>query len=196
MKEARLRVKRIAMASTSRRPVSERADLTLVSNRRRPQTQRSNPLGRRLLWTVVALILLGVVLRYLPPRTTRVSAQGPSGAAQASPADLRVSGVQISQPPAGDALYVDGIVTNASGARVTGATADVQFRDAQGNVVADVQKPMVGMAHGGTDLIGNEFARNSIKPKEMRFFRIGVEDVPPTWNHEIPELKVVEIKAR
>jgi hypothetical protein len=196
MKEARLRVKRIAMASTSRTPVSERADLTLVSNRRRPQQPRSNSLGRRLLWTAVALVLLGVVLRYLPPRSVKVSAQGPTGAAQASLADLRVSGVQISRPPDGGALYVDGLVRNVGSGRITGATAEVQFRDAQGSVIASVQKPMVGMAHGGTDLVGNELARNPIKPNEMRFFRVAVEDVPPSWNHEIPELKVVEIKAR
>ncbi|MFZ1137039.1 MAG: hypothetical protein WAN69_18970 [Candidatus Korobacteraceae bacterium] len=184
------------MASTSRGPVSERADLTLVSNRRRPQPQRSNPLGQRILWTLVTLVLLGIVLRYLPARSSKASAQRPAVVMAASPADLRVSGVQISRPPDGGALYVDGLATNAGNARITGATAEVQFRDAQGNVIASVQKPMVGMAHGGTDLIGNALARNPIKPNEMRFFRVAVEDVPPSWNHEIPELKVVEIKAR
>ena len=56
---------------------------------------------------------------------------------------------------------------------------------------------MVGMSHGGTDLVGNEFARNPIKPKQMRFFRIAVpvEDVPPAWNHEVPELTIIDVKA-
>lgn len=184
------------MASTSREPVSEPAHLTLVSNRRRPQPRRSNPIGRRVLWTLVTLVLLGVVLRYLPARSSKASAQRPTGVTAASPADLRVSAVQISRPPDGAALYVDGLVTNVGSGRITGATAEVQFRDAQGNVIASVQKPMVGMAHGGTDLIGNELARNPIKPNEMRFFRVAVEDVPSGWNHEIPELNVVSIKAR
>jgi hypothetical protein len=52
------------------------------------------------------------------------------------------------------------------------------------------------MAHGGTDLVRNEFSRNPIQPNEMRFFRVAVEQVPPTWNHEVPELKIVEVKAR
>ena len=63
-------------------------------------------------------------------------------------------------------------------------------------MVASVQKPLAGMCHGGTDLIRNEFARNPIKPNEMRFFRIAVDEVPPSWNHEVPELKIVEIKAQ
>jgi hypothetical protein len=196
MNQTDLRVKRMAMASTSRSPVSERANLTLVNNRRRPRQRPSNPLSQRVLLTVVALVLLGVVLRYLPVKSTKASTLKPSVSAQATPADLHLSGLQISKPPDGGTLYVDGLVTNASNARIAGATAEVLFRDAQGNVIANVQKPMVGMAHGGTDLIGNELARNPIKPNEMRFFRVAVEDLPPAWNHEVPQLTVVDLKAR
>ena len=91
---------------------------------------------------------------------------------------------------------MDGVVKNAGNVSVTAATAEVDFHDAQGKVVSSVQKPIVGMSHGGTDLVGNEFARNPIQPNEMRFFRVAVEQVPPTWNHEIPELKIVEVKAQ
>jgi hypothetical protein len=72
----------------------------------------------------------------------------------------------------------------------------VRFHDAQGNLVASVQKPMVGMSRGGVDVIPNEFARNPIQPNEMRFFRLAVEQVPPAWNHEIPELNIVQVKAQ
>jgi hypothetical protein len=30
----------------------------------------------------------------------------------------------------------------------------------------------------------------------MRFFRVAIEQVPPNWNREVPELKIVEVKAR
>jgi hypothetical protein len=33
----------------------------------------------------------------------------------------------------------------------------------------------VGMSHEGTDLVHHEFARNPIKPNEMRFFPVAVE---------------------
>ena len=79
---------------------------------------------------------------------------------------------------------------------MSAATAEVDFYDAHGATVASVQKPLVGMAHGGTDLIRDEFDRNPIGSKEMRFFRIAVENVPPTWNHEVPELKLVAVTAR
>jgi hypothetical protein len=110
--------------------------------------------------------------------------------------DLHLSGVQISRAPDGTALYLDGIVMNDGNARVTGASAEIGFHDAQGHLIATVQKPLVGMAHGGTDLVRNEFARNPIPPKEMRFFRIAVEEVPPAWNHEPPQLTIVAVKAQ
>jgi len=52
------------------------------------------------------------------------------------------------------------------------------------------------MAHGGTDLIRDEFARNPISPNEVRFFRVAVEQVPANWNHEVPALKIVAVSGR
>jgi hypothetical protein len=59
-------------------------------------------------------------------------------------------------------------------------------------------RSLVGIGHGGTDSVDNEFARNPIKPNEMRFFRVAlaVEEIPPTWNQEVPDLTIVEVKAK
>lgn len=182
------------MPYPSRSRVSERANLTLINGGRRRKKNRTIPLMRRFLTTVAALLLLLVVLKFFPPKHSDVQASRSSTSALAS--DLRLNGVQISHAPDGMALYLDGIVTNAGDSRVTGATAEVGFRDTQGRLVATVRKPLVGMSHGGTDLVPNEFARNPIKPKGMRFFRIAVEDVPLTWNHELPELTIIDVKAK
>lgn len=115
---------------------------------------------------------------------------------QAAPGDLQFSDVQLSKAPGGEALYLDGLVTNMGNAAVRGAIAEVDFLDTQGQVVASLQKPLVGMAHGGTDLVQNEFSRNPITSKQMRFFRVAVEQVPPAWNHEPPVLKIVAVDGR
>jgi hypothetical protein len=148
------------------------------------------------LTTIAALLLLLIVLKFLPPVAKHSDVQASRRATPAVTSDLHLSGVQISRAPDGTALYLDGIVANAGNSSVTGATAEIRFHDAQGRLVATVQKPLVGMSHGGTDLIRNEFARNPITPNEMRFFRIAVEDVPPTWNHEVPDLTIVGVKAK
>ena len=193
---ADLRIKSNAMAYPSRNHLNERTNLTLVDGGRRRKRRQSVPLIGRLLTTVAAVVLLVVVLKFFPPISRHSGVPASRGTSPAVASDLHLSGVQISRAPDGTALYLDGLVTNAGNSRVREATAEVGFRDAQGRLVASVRRPLVGMAHGGTDLIRNEFARNPITPKQMRFFRIAVEDVPPTWNQELPQLTIVDVKAQ
>jgi hypothetical protein len=153
---------------------------------------------RRFLTTLAALLVLIAVLKFLPPMSKHPSVQASRGAIPAAVSDLHLSGVQMTPAPDGGAFYLDGIVTNAGNARVTEAISDVGFYDAKGKPIASVREKLVGMSHGGTDLVDNEFARNPITPKEMRFFRISVsaEDVPPNWNHELPQLTIVDVQAK
>jgi hypothetical protein len=148
--------------------------------------------------TVAALLLLIVVLKFLPPVARHSDVQAGRRTIPALAGDLHLSSVQISRPPDGRAVYLDGLVTNAGNGRVSQASANVGFHNAQGKLIASVEKPLVGIEHGGTDLIDKEFARNPIKPNEMRFFRVAlaVEEIPPTWNQEVPDLTIIEVKAK
>lgn len=185
------------MATNPRTTISERAQLTVVDPSRRAKKQtRSSSLKRRLLSTAIAVAVLALVLRYLPSHTRNAEAHDSQTFSLESPSDLETSGLQITRPLGSESIYVDGMVKNKGTERVQAATAQVNFYDAQGAVVGSVQSPLVGMAHGGTDLVRNEFARNPIGPHEMRFFRVAVETVPPGWNHEVPKLKIIEVKAQ
>jgi len=178
-----------------RSPVSEPSDLELVRNERSKKPNPSKMTGR-VVSTLLALVALGMVLRYLPPVARNAHVQASQVAVAEAPEELQLGSLQISVSPGAEALYIDGVVTNSGHGTVTGATMQVDFLDAQGKLVSSVQKPMVGIAHGGTGLIRNEFARNPVRPNEMRFFRVAIDQIPPTWNHEVPVLKVVAVKAR
>jgi hypothetical protein len=184
------------LATNPRTTISERAQLRVVNPGRRIKQRRSSSLKSRLVSTAIALAVLALLLRYLPSETRKAQARTSPRVVQEAPADLHFSGVQINRAPGGDALYVDGMVTNAGKGRVSAATAQVDFYDGRGTLVASVQSPLVGVARGGTDLVGNEFVRNPIGPGEMRFFRVAVQNVPPDWNHEPPALKPVAVTAR
>ena len=182
------------MAQPFRSQVNER----LVHGGRRQKRSRAIPLVGRILTTVLALLLQIIVLKFLPPVARHSEVQACPRTIPAVARDLHLSGVQISRAPDGRALYLDGLVTNTGNGRVSEASANVGFHNAQGELIASVQKPLVGMKHGGTDLVDNEFARNPIQPNEMRFFRVAlaVEEIPPTWNQEVPDLTIVEVKAK
>jgi|SRR5271165_592029 len=184
------------MATNPRSNVSDRTNLAVVSRGRRAQRRGSTSLKGRLASTAIALLTLLLVVRFLPPGARTAQATAPSAKVAVVPADLNISDLQVSEAAGGEALYLDGLVSNGGRGVVTGATAEVEFHDRQGAVVGSVQEPLVGMAHGGTDLIRNEFQRNPVTPGEMRFFRVAVERVPPQWNHEVPNLKIVSVTSK
>ena len=186
------------MAQPSRSHVNEGRNLTLVHGGRRRKRSQARPLVGQILTTVAALLLLMIVLKFLPPVARHSDVQAGLRTIPAVARDLHLSGVQISRAPDGRALYLDGLVTNTGNGRVSEASANVGFHNAQGKIIASVEKPLVGTKHGGTDLVDTEFARNPIQPNEMRFFRVAlaVEEIPPTWNQEVPDLTIVEVKAK
>lgn len=184
------------MATNPRTTVSDRTDLTLVRSNRKKQAKSSRTMARSLITTAIALAVLAAVLRYLPPASRNAQVEAGPVSVEALTDDLQLGSVQMSHAVTGEVLYLDSVVKYTGTIPVIGASVRVDFRDMQGQVVGSVQKPIVGMSHGGTDLIGNEFARNPIRPNEMRFFRVAIEQVPPAWNHEVPELKIVEVKVQ
>ena len=184
------------MVTNLRSPISDRSNLTPVRKVGSKTLRTPRTLTGMVVSTLLALVVLVAVLRYLPARSTTALAQSGAVPVEAISGDLQFGSLQMSHDFAGEALYLDGVVKNTGILPVTGATVEVDFHDAQGKVVSSVQKPIVGMAHEGTDLVGNEFARNPIQPNEMRFFRVAIEQAPPGWNQEVPELKVVTVKEQ
>src|SRR5215471_4448565 len=163
------------MSSQPRITVSEPARLEVVPSRRK--NQRS-PMRNRIISTLVAVVILVLVMRYLPPTARPAKTNQMTMIAAVTPSDLQFSDVQISQGSKDDGLYLDGMVTNRGKAPVSAAQVQVDFRDAQGKLIASVQTPLAGMAHGTADLLPREFARNPIVPNAMRVFRVEVQPVP------------------
>ena len=186
------------MAQPFRSHVNERPNLAPLHGGRRRKRRRAIPLVGRILTTVAALLLLIIVLKFLPPVARHSDVQAGRRTIAAVASDLHLSSVQISRASDGRAVYLDGLVTNAGNGPVSQASATVAFHNAQGKLIASLQKPLVGMEHDGTDLVDNEFVRNPIKPNEMRFFRVALagEEIPPTWNQEVPDLTIVEVKSK
>ena len=184
------------MATNPQSTVSDRTDLTPIRNDRRKQQDQSTTLVRRVILTFLALVALALVLRFTTTSSRTAQARTSRPETLAIPDELRLGSVQMSKAIAGGTLYLDGVVTNTGQDSITGATFEVNFHDAQGKVVASVQKPIAGIGHGGTELVPDEFARNPIRPNEMRFFRVAVVQAPSGWNYQVPDMQVVNVTAK
>jgi hypothetical protein len=183
------------MVSNPRSTISDRTNFEFrIEDRKKRKPQRSKPLMGRVVSTLVALLLLAVVFRYLPPESGNAETRPTNASIPVMPGELSVAGLQVNEAPAG--IYLDGIITNAGKSPVTGATAEVSFRDLQGNLVGVMQRPIAGLLQGRDDQTGGEFAAGPIKPNEIRPFHISMEQIPSDWNHQTPELRVVSVSVQ
>ena len=188
------------MATHPQSSLSERPGFDVVRGARRSRRHHPTSTHARLITTFLALLALGVVLRFLPARARDAHANAPTNSKQTvvevAPVDLQVSSVQMSEAVGGEALYLDGRVSNESKAQVRQVIAQITFSDVHGQPVAIFRQPLAGLPKGGVGAVRGEFFQNPIGPNETRFFRVAVEQVPPAWNHEVPELKIVAVKGK
>ena len=149
-----------------------------------------------LLGIVVLLGLLVAVIYYLP-RTVEKTPP-PTGAqvpVQPVPGELELSNLTLVPGPTDEAFNIDGRIMNTGPHAVTGILAAVILHDSHGNVVQDVRRPLLGMEVEVNDLVPDPFATNPIRTNQTRVFRISVDDVPRSWNHRLPDVKITDVTA-
>lgn len=169
-----------------------------------PPRRRGNA-ARRQLAITLASTFAGVVLVaglfYLTVRRTVRPQALPPAPASASVSDLvfapttdelRVDELLINNDKPGEMLVLAGHVTNAGQRTLTGAVVQMVFHDREGTAIATLTQPIWGLANGHCQA-DDEFANQPIGPNEMRFFCVAVRQVPGAWNHELPEMQVVNV---
>jgi hypothetical protein len=177
-----------------------------VPNPREPQrkgpvlVQRAEPPTSStpgvILAIVTAVLLLGAILYFMPraPKGTNTTLAQPGGSL------LSVSGLRMSEAPTSGAINLDGQLTNSGSTAVSGLMVEVVFRLTNG-LRASIERPVQGAALGnegkqaGTGKVTGDtedLTKTPIKPGETRSVRIAVDQLPKAWNHQIPQIRVVE----
>jgi hypothetical protein len=92
--------------------------------------------------------------------------------------------------------YVDGTVTNAGNQTVTHAVVEVTFKDSMGQLAQRETVALRVLQTSGpypeaVDLNVSPLAAGQSKP-----FRLIFESISAQWNHEYPELKVVDVTVK
>ena len=145
---------------------------------------------------LAALALLAAVV-YFMPRSPKI--RPPAAAAQVPvqpvPGELQLQGMQLIAGPTDSAFYLDGNVTNTGPHSVTGIMAEVRLRNNLNQVILDVQRPLAGMTIKDHDLVSGPLTMNPIKPNETRPVRLSLDNVPSSWNHNLPDIKIVTVTA-
>jgi hypothetical protein len=153
-------------------------------------------------WIVAAVGVIGVlvgliVMAHRPSQTN----PGGAGLAPADPyaASLTISNLQMSQAGSmagGQNTYIDGQITNKGQETVTGITVQVGFTGFTGQLVG---KPVMPLALIRTrqPYVDTEPVRLApILPNQTRDFRLIFDSVPPDWNQNYPEIRVIQVAGK
>src|ERR1700756_1093902 len=143
----------------------------------------------------IAVVVIIAVVLLLISRTEQKAPTGPPPyAANIKFSDLKMSAAE--NFVGATVSYIDGTVTNSGSQTVTHVVADVTFRDSMGQLAQRETVPLRVLQTSGpypdaVDLTVSPLAAGQSKP-----FRLTFEGISAQWNHEYPELKVVDVTVK
>ena len=145
-------------------------------------------IGVGIVIVVVALIVLG--LREQPKRST-----GPAPYA----ATLKISNLKMSAAEnfvGATVSYIDGLLSNTGDKTVIGVTVRVIFKDDLGQTVGDERVPLHVLETKGPYPDTVDLSASPIAPGQSKTFRLTFESISTQWNHQYPEIQVMDVTTR
>jgi hypothetical protein len=179
------------MATNPKLPESDLPPRRPVDDHARVQVIRQSNFPWPLVALIAGAVLLLVIIGLLPraPHVTRP----PSDALvppQPTADQIQFTNMKIVPAPAGDAIYLTGILHNIGNTEITGVQVEAEFLARNGPSLATIARPVESMA-GRTS--SQDLTQAPIKPNEARPIRIAFEHTPKGWNHQLPELTVTNV---
>ncbi|HKT51460.1 MAG TPA: hypothetical protein VJV96_14255 [Candidatus Angelobacter sp.] len=161
----------------------------------------TQPPQSRFPWPLIALIIAGallVVTLWLSTSMNKASTRELNMASQTG--QLRLSSVSLAPQEANNQANVDvyGEVSNAGGQPVTSAIISAVFKDKNGDPIVTQQKPMerVDVEKKDKTLAPENFLQEPLQPGRSSGFRVSYTEIPQNWNHEPPQLSVLQVTIK
>jgi Protein of unknown function (DUF2393) len=153
-------------------------------------------------WIVAAaVVILGLgILVVAGGRSTPESAMG-TGMAAADPyaPKLSISGIQISEATSfagGKVTYIDGQITNSGDRTLAAITVQVGFHNDVGQFAQRLAVPLNLIRTREPYVDTQPVSAAPIEPGQTRDFRLIFDSMPPDWNQQIPEIRIISVRSR
>lgn len=139
------------------------------------------------------VIVLGLLVWF--GGSSRTASQGRNPYAD----KLQISSVKMAVAQnfvGGTVTYVEGKIANAGDKTVTGAVAEVIFRNSLGEIVQKEQIPIRVLVFQGPDRDILDLRSAPLKPGAIADFRLTIEGkISADWNQGYPEVRVASIST-
>ncbi len=147
---------------------------------------------------VVMLVLLALTL--LGRRSRSVPEPGGTGMAPyaAYASNLRISGIEMSAAESfsgAKVTYIDGQIANTGSETITGITVQVGFRNVLGQFTQRTVTPLTFIRTRQPYIDTEPVSAAPLKPGDRQFFRLIFDTLPPDWNQQLPEIRVIHTQG-
>ena len=153
-------------------------------------------------WIVAAaVVILGLgILVVVGGRSTPGSATG-TGMAPADPyaPKLSMSGTQMSEANSfsgAKVTYIDGQINNSGDRTVVAITVQVGFHNDTGQFAQRVAVPLSLIRTREPYVDTQPVSAAPIEPGQTRDFRLIFDTMPPDWNQQVPEIRIISVRSR
>ena len=114
-------------------------------------------------------------------------------------ANLKISDLKMSAAEnfvGATVTYLDGMVTNTGDKIVTHVAVHVVFKDSLGQIAQAEDVPLHVLQTGGPYPDAVDLSTSPLAPGQSKPFRLTFEHVTEEWNHEFPELRVMDVSLK
>jgi Protein of unknown function (DUF2393) len=154
-------------------------------------------------WIVAAgVIIVGLgILVVVGGRSRPDASANGTGMATADPyaPKLGISGLQMSEATSfsgAKVTYIDGQISNTGDKTLSGITVQVGFHSDVGQFAQRIALPLSFIRTRQPYVDTEPVSAAPIEPGQTRDFRLIFDTVPPDWNLQFPEIRVINVHTK
>ena len=141
----------------------------------------------------LVIVVVGVIALFSRGQSKGIAAPHPYAA------NLKISDLKMSAAEnfvGATVSYLDGTISNTGDKTVTHATVHVVFKDSLGQVAQAEDVPLHVLQTGDPYPDAVDLSTSPLAPGQNKPFRLTFEHVTEEWNHEFPELRVMDVSLK
>jgi hypothetical protein len=146
-----------------------------------------------LIGMVLVIVVVGIIVLFSRGQSKGNAAPHPY-ASNIKISDLKMSAAE--NFVGATVTYLDGTLTNIGDKTVTHATVHVVFKDSLGQIAQAEDVPLHVLQTGGPYPDAVDLSASPLPPGQSKPFRLTFEHVTEEWNHEFPELRVMDVSLK
>jgi Protein of unknown function (DUF2393) len=151
-------------------------------------------------WKIIALaVAVVLVVAVVVALLLRTEPKAASALPAAYAASLTLSDFKMSAAEnfvGATVSYIDGTVTNTGGKTVTHAAVQVVFKDDLSHVAQKEEVPLRALKTSGPYPEAVDLSVSPLAPGQSQPFRLTFESISAQWNHQYPEIQVIDVTAK